>query len=89
VYKILKNKKSEKFMQHVPWIEYSYIKSDLEATYFQKSKTTKRDNYTEQEKQLTSEPNPEEDPYIPPKIEEIDNNSKKSPKKKVNLREFF
>jgi len=90
VYKIIKHQDESKSLIHVPWIEYSSIETDLNATSYENSikKNTQAksspNNYDEDIKQYDSD----DDPYKPPKIEDI-GKSKKDRKKNVNMREFF
>ena len=78
VFKLIMSDTSDKILQHVPWMEYTSIKSEFEKTglYYglnEFSEDLKNDST--------------EDPYNPPKIEDLD--QKKTTKKKGNIKDFF
>ena len=79
VFKIIVNENKDKVLQHVPWMEYSSIRSEFVKTddIIGLQELPKEINYDK----------PEDDPYTPPKIENLGN--KKSNKKKDDVREFF
>ncbi|MFV2014513.1 MAG: hypothetical protein ACC656_03735, partial [Candidatus Heimdallarchaeota archaeon] len=87
VFKLMKNIKLEKILQHVPWIEYSPIKSDLTYTNYSELVENKSVIYQKSETEQINQK--KDDPYRPPKIENLKENQDKETKKKVNLREFF
>ena len=78
VFKIIFSENNEKVLQHVPWIEYSSIKSEFEKNdlYYGLNE------FSEDMKESRSD-----DPYTPPKIEDLD--KKKSSKSKGKVKDFF
>ncbi len=78
VFKIISNENKEKILQHVPWIEYSSIKSEF-------NKMEKYNGLNEYYK--IAESDSTDDPYKPPKIEDF--RDKKSSKKRNNIKDFF
>lgn len=82
VYKIINDSGKGKTLQHVPWVEYSAIKTDIIDL---NSENVEIINISPKEDSI----NDNEDPYKPPKIEKIKNSELNKLKKKVNLREYF
>ena len=81
VYKII-----NKSLIHVPWIEYSAIQSDLEYTNY--NLDDQNEHKDTLQKNDINPLNEDDDPYKPPKIEDI-SKTNRSKKKNVNMREFF
>lgn len=78
VFKIIIGENNEKLLQHVPWIEYSSIKSEFNQS---------ADNFGLNEQIAEEKHLEEQDPYTPPKIEDL--GPKKNSKKKNDVRDFF
>ena len=78
VFKIIIDENNKKVLQHVPWIEYTPIKYEYEKTDL---------IYGLNELSREERPHPTDDPYTPPKIEDLDKN--KSTKKKNDVNHFF
>lgn len=78
VYKIITEDK-EKILQHVPWVEYSSVISDYEGA---------EQTYGLQLPEEVATTG-DDDPYTPPKIEDLNNKNRKNKNKKGNVREFF
>jgi proteasome lid subunit RPN8/RPN11 len=78
VYKIFKEESNNTILQHISWIEYSSIKSEY-------SKTEEIHGLQGITNEIINKE--EDDPYIPPKIEDLDKN--KNRKGKKNLGNFF
>lgn len=79
VFKIILSDDNEKILQHVPWMEYTSIKSEFEKNELYYG----LNEFSEDLKENSSD----DDAYTPPKIEDLD--KKKPAKSKGKVRDFF